>query len=199
MTTNKPESLDEALIRPGRVDLQVGFTNATRAQAAELFERMYEADKSHRRATTAVQPDTATATTTTTPDTTAEKPPQEDVANGVVAADGRPIEPTPPASSDEDEDEDDEDKDSCATPTPPTSTAAELAHDERLDMTASELRSIARAFAAKVPDGAFSPAEIQGFLLKRKKNPRRALAEADKWIAAMLEQKASKTKILQVQ
>jgi chaperone BCS1 len=39
MTTNVPESLDEALIRPGRVDLQVGFTNATREQARELFIR----------------------------------------------------------------------------------------------------------------------------------------------------------------
>ncbi|EAQ85986.1 hypothetical protein CHGG_07239 [Chaetomium globosum CBS 148.51] len=42
MTTNKPEALDEALIRPGRVDLQVSFTNATQEQARELFMRMYE-------------------------------------------------------------------------------------------------------------------------------------------------------------
>ncbi|KAK8058692.1 hypothetical protein PG994_009140 [Apiospora phragmitis] len=48
MTTNVPESLDEALIRPGRVDLQVGFTNATREQARELFIRMYEADQGRR-------------------------------------------------------------------------------------------------------------------------------------------------------
>jgi hypothetical protein len=30
MTTNKPEKLDDALIRPGRVDLQVKFTYATK-------------------------------------------------------------------------------------------------------------------------------------------------------------------------
>jgi mitochondrial chaperone BCS1 len=35
MTTNLPESLDPALIRPGRVDLQVPFTNATKEQARE--------------------------------------------------------------------------------------------------------------------------------------------------------------------
>ncbi|KAJ4302172.1 hypothetical protein N0V88_002308 [Collariella sp. IMI 366227] len=46
MTTNKPETLDDALIRPGRVDLQVGFTNATQEQARELFVRMYEPDGS---------------------------------------------------------------------------------------------------------------------------------------------------------
>ncbi|GKZ59928.1 hypothetical protein AnigIFM49718_006252 [Aspergillus niger] len=37
MTTNKPENLDEALIRPGRVDLQVRFTLLTQHTAKELF------------------------------------------------------------------------------------------------------------------------------------------------------------------
>ena len=46
MTTNKPETLDEALIRPGRVDQQVEFTNATSNQARELFLRMYESEDS---------------------------------------------------------------------------------------------------------------------------------------------------------
>ena len=41
MTANKCETLDEALIRPGRVDRQVEFTNATSDQARELFLRMY--------------------------------------------------------------------------------------------------------------------------------------------------------------
>ena len=44
MTTNLPSSLDEALIRPGRVDMKVQFTNATRSQITELFTRMYSAD-----------------------------------------------------------------------------------------------------------------------------------------------------------
>jgi len=44
MTTNKPSALNKALIRPGRVDLQVSFTNATRSQVKELFIRMHMAD-----------------------------------------------------------------------------------------------------------------------------------------------------------
>lgn len=48
MMTNKPEALDEALIRPGRVDVQVAFANASSAQAAELFCRMYEAERRDR-------------------------------------------------------------------------------------------------------------------------------------------------------
>ena len=38
MTTNRPEQLDEALKRPGRVDHQVAFDNATQYQIKELFE-----------------------------------------------------------------------------------------------------------------------------------------------------------------
>src|ERR1017187_4818007 len=44
MTTNHPEKLDEALIRPGRVDHQVAFSNAMQHQIKELFERMYTND-----------------------------------------------------------------------------------------------------------------------------------------------------------
>ena len=36
-----PERLDDALIRPGRIDIKVNFTMATRSQICELFTRMY--------------------------------------------------------------------------------------------------------------------------------------------------------------
>ncbi|KAI9035825.1 BCS1 and AAA domain-containing protein [Aspergillus affinis] len=41
MTTNVPESLDRALIRPGRVDLHVKFTLPGRKEFQELFRSMY--------------------------------------------------------------------------------------------------------------------------------------------------------------
>lgn len=41
MTTNCPEKLDSALIRPGRVDVQIKFTLATRIQIQDIFRRMY--------------------------------------------------------------------------------------------------------------------------------------------------------------
>ncbi|ORZ24019.1 P-loop containing nucleoside triphosphate hydrolase protein, partial [Absidia repens] len=41
MTTNHPEKLDEALIRPGRIDVRVHFGNATQQQAEELFNKFY--------------------------------------------------------------------------------------------------------------------------------------------------------------
>ena len=45
MTSNDPESLDRALIRPGRVDRQVYFSNASKHQARQVFISMYSADK----------------------------------------------------------------------------------------------------------------------------------------------------------
>ncbi|RDI84475.1 hypothetical protein Vi05172_g5528 [Venturia inaequalis] len=41
MTTNHPEKLDPALLRPGRVDMQIAFTLATKHQIREIFSKMY--------------------------------------------------------------------------------------------------------------------------------------------------------------
>ncbi|KAE8270221.1 hypothetical protein A4X09_0g2130 [Tilletia walkeri] len=41
MTTNHPERLDPALIRPGRIDVKVCFENASRSQARDLFIRIF--------------------------------------------------------------------------------------------------------------------------------------------------------------
>ncbi|KAH8920683.1 hypothetical protein BT69DRAFT_1245029 [Atractiella rhizophila] len=42
MTTNHPEVLDPALIRPGRIDVQLHLGHATKHQAGTLFKRFYE-------------------------------------------------------------------------------------------------------------------------------------------------------------
>lgn len=41
MTTNHPEKLDPALVRPGRVDVQVEIKNASKAQAGRLFRKFF--------------------------------------------------------------------------------------------------------------------------------------------------------------
>ena len=49
MTINCLEKLDEALIRPGRIDIKVEFIMITRFQIFELFTRMYFFDNSSSR------------------------------------------------------------------------------------------------------------------------------------------------------
>lgn len=181
MTTNKPEALDDALIRPGRVDLQVAFTNATNDQARELFERMYEADSakgplslssslqqqqnlrnssSNRKRMDGTEEGEKLAAAAAANGHTDEKLQQE---NGQVQIGGG--------------------DDNQSSP----------------PLTWDQLKSIAAEFASQIPDGRFSPAELQGFLLKRKKDPRKAVDEVGHWVDAMMRLKASKTKVIQVQ
>lgn len=194
MTTNKPETLDDALIRPGRVDLQVGFTNATQEQARELFERMFEADSRGK----AARPVAATAANGNGPVHANGSAKGGEVVNGHADA------------SDEDEDVQEEiDGNPILTnghlteaekhQSDQTGLTSEVLGDHRLDWTVDEMKAHAARFAAKIPGGQFSPAEIQGFLLKRKKVPTKAVEDVDKWVEAMVRQKESKTKIMQVQ
>lgn len=159
MTTNLPNQLDDALIRPGRIDLQVAFTNATRDQARELFVRMYEGDPRPRRR--------GKAATTTSSSTTATGPPkggdEKAVENGSAGE------------------------------------AANVMETDGLDIRMAELPEVARQFSVKVPDGELSPAQIQGYLLKRKKHPRKALEEADAWVEGLMKQKVLRSNVLEVQ
>ncbi|KAJ4175520.1 hypothetical protein NW767_015758 [Fusarium falciforme] len=62
-----------------------------------------------------------------------------------------------------------------------------------------ELSSLSEEFGKLIPEEVFSPAEIQGFLLKRKDDPRKALAEVADWIKASVQQKESKSRVTTVQ
>ncbi|KAK1687851.1 BCS1 N terminal-domain-containing protein [Colletotrichum godetiae] len=197
MTTNKPESLDEALIRPGRVDLQVGFTNATPAQATELFQRMYEADG----ASPAKRVDGHVAPPT--------NPKPSIVVNGSgngsagSSSSATPLSAsassTPSATQSSFPPSTENPSSSSSSSSPQAEAAATTAEKKRHDFDGEELSRIADEFGALIPDGLFSPAEIQGFLLKRKKDPRRALRETAAWVEGMRQQKENKTKVLRVQ
>lgn len=121
MTTNTPENLDAALIRPGRVDLQVAFTLATQDQIYETFMRMYSQTS------------------------------EEQTSGGRL-------------------------------PKSKSRPASEITDPKTLE-------DMARSFAGHLPGDVFSPAEIQGYLLMRKKDPQRALDDVEKWRDEMLNSK----------
>jgi chaperone BCS1 len=163
MTTNHPEKLDKALIRPGRIDHQVAFKNATQNQVKELFERMYTHDVSR---------------TTKAPSAPSSSPPSYSsalssaiiVSSSKQSSNGNGNLPTPPPT------------------TPIEATANGVANNgkgRKEELKEEELIDMARKFAAQVPDDMFSPAEIQGFLLTRKMKPRRAVEEVGPWVEEM--------------
>lgn len=119
MTTNHREKLDDALIRPGRVDLQIAFSFASKSVIAELFENLYD-----------VSEDDMTA---------------------------------------------------LYMPTDFPSR--------------KEILELSRQFSDLVPEGCFTPAEIQGLLLLHKKNPHTALAMTPAWVEKKLAGKQVKTEI----
>ena len=135
MTTNHPHKLDDALVRPGRVDMMIEFALANRQQSRELFVRMYEMeekDASWREGAPRVLSDIL-------PD-----PAEHEVAAEPEAG---------PISKD------------------------------------SSIKELAAAFADALPEGLFSPAEIQGFLLTQKKDPYKAVVDVVGWRDAELSKK----------
>ncbi|KAL2259919.1 hypothetical protein VTK26DRAFT_6242 [Humicola hyalothermophila] len=273
MTTNKPETLDEALIRPGRVDLQVAFSNATQEQARELFVRMYEPDSTgvtapgggsgaaEKKPVSPASPAKTSSASSPVPPLTPFSPPPTPFStiSGTTEVEDESaasVSPIPGPASPETSTSNPTDTTTTITPTsspskaasdPPSSTTISVPppldlnpikptttntnpdnkeepeqqqqqqqqekheslslhrhrhrqpHQEEQDLTPDELSALAAQFAAHIPGGVFSPAELQGFLLKRKKTPRRAVAEVGGWVAGMTALKGRGGKVLSVQ
>lgn len=155
MTTNYPDKLDEALIRPGRVDMEVKFSNATRSQIRELFTRMYSPDAPTSLDSEQIKLSPAPRTNETLHPT--------HLKGGFLQPKSTKIEDvmTPPESPKQ-----------ANTPTTPFSP--------------SSIEEIAVQFADYLPEDKFTPAEVQGFLLTRKKEPMQALKEVQAWRDAVL-------------
>lgn len=182
MTSNFPDKLDDALIRPGRIDMRIDFTKATRSQMSELFTRMYSPD-------TPAQPTKLNPMpniNTPAPGLIQRKiPSAPNPLNANLAPKPELTPPTTPLQS-----------------TPPSTSAsnekplslgnAPAANTPASEISATQLQEIAAAFAAKLPEDTFTPAEIQGFLLTRKKEPVRALGEVEGWSKETMEAKEKK-------
>ena len=192
MTTNFPEKLDDALIRPGRVDLKVRFDLARRKEMQELFMRMYDVSDEENKALR--RSGIVKKISEVIPQSEQEDPSEADSGDGLVKPavhmNGelrRATPPTPPdtpktttgthpslstASST-----------ATSSPLPAAAQAGDSTHldPSSLSSRSTNIKYLAQLFASRLPDGVFSPAEIQGFLLTRKKSPVAAVLEADAW------------------
>jgi chaperone BCS1 len=123
MTTNHPEKLDPALLRPGRVDLSIEFGYADKPVVQELFSSIY----------------------------------------------------------------------SCLEGEGPRPSGADGAVDkkEASGRDNESVLALAREFASRVPAGALTAAEIQGYLLNHKGKPEDALEGAPEWVKSVQEKRAS--------
>lgn len=171
MTTNFPEKLDEALIRPGRIDMKIAFTKATKSQMTELFIRMYSPDAEIPTPSKTVLSEKIPGLATGT----AKKSRHRHAPSGheLIAKAAQASVPTPPES-------------------PRYSSSGS---DEPSSPESTELQDIAAAFAKTLPEETFTPAEIQGFLLTRKNEPTRALKEVVVWRDRMTAAKEKKDKM----
>ncbi|EFE39356.1 hypothetical protein TRV_05949 [Trichophyton verrucosum HKI 0517] len=158
MTTNHPDKLDDALIRPGRVDMMVEFTLANREQIKEIFIRMYSPDqpggiKAKSASTSQIERSLSILNTKLFNTIKVEKP--------VIAHDHQPLS---------------EEKKSAE---PCTNANGVISATQQV--TIDYINELAVSFSALLPEYVFSPAEIQGFLLTRKREPHLAVEEVGAW------------------
>ncbi|TVY83532.1 putative mitochondrial chaperone BCS1-B, partial [Lachnellula suecica] len=145
MTTNHIEKLDEALIRPGRVDMTIKFGLATREMMTTIFRAIFATLEGD------IPPQTSNAAIKIrTPNRLSEK--------STLEAEKLRL---------EEERKEEE----------------ELLQKAKLKE--EKVSRLGEEFAAIIPAMAFSPAEIQGYLLKNKRDPEAAVAGAAEWVKFM--------------
>lgn len=174
MTTNYPEKLDDALIRPGRVDMSIEFTLASKQQIRELFLRMYCVDSRDvaRRPTNLKQimPDVFEAGVPADRLAISEK--NDNEKYHAFRHPAKLLPPTPPRTP------------NTTAPSRPSSAgraSSPLEPSSSQTQPSADLEAMADAFADVLPEATFSPAEVQGYLIMRKKDPWTAVAEVAAW------------------
>lgn len=150
MTTNHIEKLDDALIRPGRVDMMVEFDLANTSMIQTIFHNIYATLEGD------------------VPQTLSEK---------IIRGPKKAITLSKSAQAVEDERVRREEE------------IAEKAEAAKRKTEEEKVKRLAEEIAKKIPTMTFSPAEVQGYLLKHKRAPEVAVREAEAWAKKTLEDK----------
>lgn len=155
MTTNHPEKLDAALLRPGRVDMSIAFGYTREADIEELFSSIYitmEGDL---------------------PRKSGSSRPSSSSNGSAIKGDSQGAEKAVEIEKQKIKKKEEEEK-------------------ERLESLRAWITALAKEFAAVVPGGEFTAAEIQGYLLNHKDSPEAAIAGAGAWAESVREKKRAR-------
>ncbi|KAJ7198596.1 hypothetical protein GGX14DRAFT_469953 [Mycena pura] len=189
-TTNHLEKLDPALSRPGRMDVWVEFKNASKWQAEALFRNFFpsadEDDLLDEAAVADIElPSTpsslrsastsslwsASTLTSTSGSASSSVSGSGSGAKKAAAAKEPPALPQFGSSN------------TAYLPPPPAPEIVAAQHSAR-PLDGKTLAMLAKLFADSIPDGEFSVAALQGYLLKNKSQPEVAATEAPTWVVA---------------
>ncbi|KAI0403807.1 P-loop containing nucleoside triphosphate hydrolase protein [Xylaria palmicola] len=124
MTSNYPEQLDEALVRPGRIDMKIYMGHITQQAAEQIFLRMMKTGRL-------------------------------DLKRHGSSSDSNPVAEEGKVSG---------------------------TVDEQEVLTDEELEPLAHKFAQHVPEKTFTPAQLQGYLLRHLHSPTTAVDRIADWV-----------------
>lgn len=150
MTTNHIDKLDDALIRPGRVDMQVKFDLANVHMIKTIFHNIYATLEGD------------------VPPTLSKK-----IIRGPKM--GASLSKKEQAAEDERRKKEEE--------------IAEKAEAAKKKSDEEKVKKLAEEITKRIPTMTFSPAEIQGYLLKHKRAPEAAVRDAEAWVKKALEER----------
>lgn len=165
MTTNHIEKLDAALLRPGRIDMTISFGYSDRTTIMDLFRAIYAPLEGDFR----------------TP------PPSQKAGSGLLSCSSS----SSPLLS------------SSASSSRPTSSAGSSSllstsnshthtTNKASDAPKGFIHTLSSSFADSIPANEFTPAEIQGYLLRHKRDPEEAIAGAQDWARDIRAEKKAK-------
>ncbi|PGH16125.1 hypothetical protein AJ79_01892 [Helicocarpus griseus UAMH5409] len=173
MTTNHIENLDPALLRPGRVDMTIRFEYADTNALQDLYRTIYTKLDGDIKYSTRQRHGRSGSKAKSMKDANGKancnvKVAKHDDAsvaqvNGVLA-------PSSNASTPHN------------TTLTPHQKQAPGTGIHRHSLSPADIDSLAIEFASRIPAGKFTPAEIQGYLLRHKYSPHKAVEGVEEWV-----------------